>query len=280
MTILVFGRSGQLALELARVLPQAIFLGRGDVDIADPGAVTAAVEAHAPTGIINASAWTAVDAAEAEEDAANAVNRDAVREMAEAAAQRNIPLVHVSTDYVFDGSGTKPWSPEDAVAPLGAYGRSKLAGEDAIRASGARYVILRTAWVFSAHGNNFAKTMLRLSETRDALTIVADQVGGPTPAGDLAAACIAALGALQDGRDVVGTYHFSGAPEVSWADFAREIFSQADRAVAVTDIPSSDYPTPAKRPANSRLDCSATTAAFGVLRPDWRTGLAEVLKEL
>ncbi len=149
-----------------------------------------------------------------------------------------------------------------------------------MRAAGGTHAILRTSWVFSAHGTNFVKTMLRLSETRDSLTIVGDQIGGPTPASDIAAACLRIAGALADDPGKTGTYHFSGAPETSWAGFAREIFAQAGRDVAVTEIPTADYPTPARRPLNSRLDCAATEAAFGLARPDWRAGLARVLAEL
>ena len=178
------------------------------------------------------------------------------------------------------GSGTTPWQPEDATGPLGVYGASKLGGERGVTAAGGTHAILRTSWVFSAHGNNFVKTMLRLGAEREALTIVADQIGGPTPARDIAAACMRIASELKADPAKSGTYHFSGAPDVSWADFAREIFAQAGLEVAVTDIPTSDYPTPAKRPLNSRLDCSATRSAFGIPQPDWRAGLAEVLADL
>jgi dTDP-4-dehydrorhamnose reductase len=230
--------------------------------------------------ILNAAAYTAVDRAEEEPDLAHAVNARAVGEMAGWAAARGIPLVHISTDYVFDGSGTHPRAPDAPTAPLGVYGDSKRAGEEALRAAGGTHAILRTSWVFSAHGGNFLKTMLRLSETRDRLTIVADQVGGPTPAGAIAQACLTIAAALVTDPGRSGTYHFSGAPEVSWAGFAREIFAAAGRDVTVEDIPTTDYPTPAARPLNSRLDCSSLSETFGIDRPDWRAATHEIVGAL
>lgn len=278
MTVLVFGQTGQVAQELARRAPDAVYLGRGQADLSDPAACTAAIRAHAPEVVINAAAYTAVDRAETDEAAALQVNGAAPGAMAQACADLGIPFLHVSTDYVFDGSGTAPWKPEDPVAPLGAYGRSKLAGEQAVRAAGARHVILRTSWVFSAHGANFVKTMLRLGADRPALRVVADQIGGPTPAGGIAAALLTMADALRQGA-AGGTYHYAGAPDTSWACFARETFAQAGLAVTVEDIPTEAYPTPARRPLNSRLDC-ATLADFGIARPDWQRALAEVVSEL
>ncbi|WP_420860279.1 dTDP-4-dehydrorhamnose reductase [Marivivens marinus] len=278
MTLLVFGKSGQVATELSGLAPDAIFLGRDQADLSNPNDCADAVLTHRPTAVINAAAYTAVDRAEQEEELATVINGDAPGAIAGACADLDIPLVHISTDYVFPGDGTAAWRPEDATQPLNAYGRSKLRGEERVRASGADHAILRTSWVFSAHGANFVKTMLRLSETRDRLTVVADQQGGPTPARDIAAACIAITGKL-DG-DTSGTYHFSGAPDVSWADFAREIFQQSGQTVEVADIPSSDFPTPARRPSNSRMDCSSLATTFGIDRPDWRVGLAVVLRDL
>ena len=197
--------------------------------------------------------------------------------MAQACAAKGIPFVHISTDYVFDGTEGAPWKPTDPTGPLGAYGRTKLAGEQGVTAAGGAYAILRTAWVFDATGQNFVTTMLRLSETRDALSVVGDQIGGPTPANAIADACLTIAKTLAADQDRSGTYHFSGAPDVSWADFARTIFAIAGRDVTVTDITTADYPTPAKRPPNSRLDCSSTTAAFGVARPDWRSALQDII---
>jgi dTDP-4-dehydrorhamnose reductase len=280
MTILIFGETGQVARELARRAPGATFLGRAHAELTEPEACAMAILDRRPTAVINAAAWTAVDKAEAERDAAMVVNALAPGAMAGACAALGIPFVHISTDYVFDGSGEAPWRPGDPTGPLGVYGQTKLAGEAAIAQAGGTWAVLRTSWVFSAHGANFVKTMLRLSETRDTLTVVADQIGGPTPAGDIAAACLAMVATLQADPAAGGIYHFAGAPDVSWADFAREIFRQAGRAVTVTDIPTEAYPTPAPRPRNSRLDCTATKAVFGVDRPDWRAGLSAVLDEL
>ena len=280
MRLLVFGRTGQVARELARLAPGARFLGREAADLGDPGACAAVIAGSDAEAILNAAAYTAVDKAESEPDLALAVNGAAPEAMARAAAAKGIPFLHVSTDYVFDGSGEAPWRPDDPTGPLGAYGKSKLAGEAGVRAAGGAHAILRTSWVFSAHGQNFVKTMLRLAESRDRLSVVADQGGGPTPAAAIAAALLAMAGQLAADPAKAGTYHFSGAPDASWAGFAREIFAQAGRAVAVEDIPSAAYPTPAKRPANSRLDCASLEAAFGIGRPDWRAHLKDVLGEL
>lgn len=279
MTILVFGRTGQVAVELRRRLPRVLFLSRAEADLTDPAACAAAIHAACPSVVINAAAWTAVDKAEAEETLATVVNGDAPAAMARACAVSNIPFLHISTDYVFDGAGTNPFAPDHPTGPLGAYGRSKLAGERAVMAAGGNNLILRTSWVVSAHGSNFVKTMLRLGRERSSLNVVADQVGGPTPAAAIAEALIRAARAMQSGVQG-GIHHFSGAPDVSWAGFAREIMAQAGLSCVITEIPSSAYPTPARRPQNSRLDCSTFEKAFGVTRPDWRVALREILQEL
>ena len=282
MKLLVFGSTGQVATELIRRAPAGLTvtaLGRDAADLTDPEACARAVAKAEADAVINAAAFTAVDRAETEEALAHTVNAEAPAAMAAAAAQRGLPFLQVSTDYVFDGSGSAPWQPADAPAPLSAYGRTKLAGEEGVRAAGGPHLILRTSWVFSAHGQNFVKTMLRLSESRERLTIVADQVGGPTPAAAIADALFTLAQALADDPARSGTHHFSGAPDTSWAGFAREIFAQAGRATRVEEIPTSAYPTPAKRPANSRLDCESL-AALGIPRPDWRAHLADVLAEL
>lgn len=280
MKLLVFGATGQVSRELHRLAPAATFLSRAAADLADPAACAAVVAGADADVVINAAAWTAVDQAEACEAAATVVNGAAPAAMAQAAAARGIPFLHISTDYVFDGSGSRPWRPDDAPAPLGAYGRAKLAGEAGVQAAGGRFAILRTSWIFSAHGTNFVKTMLRLGRTRDSLAVVADQIGGPTAAGDIAAALLTMARAFQAGSAPSGVYHLAGAPDVSWADFAREIFAQAGCAVTVSDIPAAAYPTPARRPANSRLDCASTAATFGIRRPDWRQSLRRVLDEI
>ena len=277
--ILVFGNTGQVATELQQ-LGDVVALGRDQADLSNPAACADAIRTHSPRAVINAAAYTAVDKTEEEEALATLINGDAPTAMAQACAELDIPLIHISTDYVFGGTGDAPWQHDDPTAPQNAYGRSKLAGEIGIRNSGAVHAILRTSWVVSAHGANFVKTMLRLSDTRDALNIVADQIGGPTPARDIAAACLQMAEQLIADPSKSGTYHYSGAPDVSWADFARAIFEQAGKAVAVTPIPTTDYPTPAKRPLNSRMDCGATQQAFGIPRPDWRDELNTILQDL
>ena len=277
--LLVFGKTGQVAQELQALAPRARYLGRDEADLSDPAACAAAILAIKPAVVINAAAWTAVDKAETEEEAAALVNGASPTAMAKACAQLGIPFVHISTDYVFNGAGDQPFRPEDATAPLGAYGRTKLAGEEGVKASGATYAVLRTSWVFSAHGNNFVKTMLRLGTSRDELTVVADQIGGPTPAKAIAGACLRIANQLQNAPEKSGVYHFSGAPDVSWADFARAIMADAGLACVIKDIPTSAYPTPAKRPSNSRMDCQSL-AKFGLSRPDWRVALCDALNDL
>ena len=278
-SFLVFGATGQLARELA-AQDNITCLGRDLADFTDPYGPVTQVEETDAEAVIIAAAYTAVDKAEREEELAATVNAQTPGAIARACAARGLPLVYVSTDYVFDGSGETPWQPGDATGPLNAYGRSKLAGEEAVRAAGGVHAILRTSWVVSAHGTNFIKTMLRLGAERDVLNIVGDQVGGPTPAADLAQACLAAATGLLDDPGKTGTYHVSGGPDVSWAGFAREIFAQAQIPCEVTDIPTSDYPTPARRPLNSRLDTTSFETTFGLPRPDWRIGLTDILTDL
>lgn len=278
--LLIFGKSGQVATELARLAPGAHFLSRNDADLTDPAACAAIVRGGDWSGVVNAAAYTAVDKAEDDEETARAVNALAPGAIAQAAAETGIPFLHISTDYVFEGSGTRPWAEDDPTGPLGAYGRTKLEGEQAIAAAGGQFAILRTAWVFSAHGANFVKTMLRLGAERDELRVVADQHGGPTPAADIARACLTMIGAMQADGAKGGIYHFSGRPDVTWADFATEIMARAGLSCRVTGIPSAEYPTPARRPANSRLDCARIARDFGIPRPHWQAGLDKVLKEL
>jgi len=278
MKVLVFGKTGQVATELQRQA-NVIALGRDEADLSNPTTCAEAITENNADVVINAAAYTAVDKAEEEEHLATVINGEAPTAMARACAAKGIPFVHISTDYVFDGTGKTPWSPEDKTGPLGAYGRSKLAGEEGVRATGAAHAVLRTSWVYSAHGNNFVKTMLRLSETRDALSVVSDQIGGPTSAEDIAAASLSIAQRLVEGKPG-GTYHFAGTPDVSWAEFARDIFAQSGRNTSVQDIPSEDYPTPAKRPSNSRMNCASLKKDFGISRPDWRKSLADVLADL
>jgi len=282
MRILTFGETGQVATALHKHAGDTdiICLGRDQADLGTPDMLRAVIEATDADVIINAAAYTAVDKAETDQDHAEQVNHLAVGTMARAAAKRAIPLLHISTDYVFPGDGKAPWHPSDETGALGVYGATKRRGEEALEMAGGPYAILRTSWVFSATGNNFVKTMLRLGAERDSLTIVGDQIGGPTAADDIAKALLTMARAFHAGQGTRGIYHLSGAPDVSWADFAREIFAQADITCAVTPIPTSDYPTPATRPLNSRLDCTTLETDYGIKRPDWRTSLTNVLKDL
>ncbi|UYQ72597.1 dTDP-4-dehydrorhamnose reductase [Pelagibacterium flavum] len=283
MKVLVFGKTGQVARELSRRSPEGwemTTLGREDADLCDPESCAEAINIRRPDAVINAAAYTAVDRAETQEDLARRINAYSPAAMAQAAASICIPFLHISSDYVFDGASSIPQRPDCPTSPVNAYGRTKLAGEEAVRAAGGKYAILRTSWVFSSHGTNFVKTMLRLGREHDVLSIVSDQIGGPTPAADIASALVRMADCLTAESEHGGVFHFSGAPEVSWANFAREIFSQARISCTVREISTTEYPTPARRPANSRLDCHSLASKFGIERPDWRTGLAMVLQEL
>lgn len=252
--LLVFGRTGQVAREVRTRAPGATCLGRDDADLAEPESCARAIRAHDPRAVINAAAYTAVDRAESEEALATVINGDAPAAMARACAALQIPLVHISTDYVFDGAGDQPFAPDHPTAPLGAYGRSKLRGEEGVRAAGGVHAILRTSWVFSAHGTNFVRTMLRLGAERETLRVVADQIGGPTPASAIARACLRMAEGLVPRPDLSGTYHLSGQPATHWAGFARAIMAEAGLDCAIEEIASADYPVPTPRPLNSRLD--------------------------
>ena len=296
MTSLVFGANGQVGQELLRALaPLGAVVGTTrtgmlsdgsaclTADFSDPDSVVALLDATRPTRVINAAAYTAVDRAESEPAAAQAANAETPGVIARWCAAHAVPLVHYSTDYVFDGSGTRPYRPDDATAPLGVYGASKLAGEEAIRAAGGRHMIFRTAWVYAAHGQNFLRTMLRVGAERDVLRVVADQIGTPTPA-----ALIADVTARILGGDSVasGTWHLTATGETSWHGFAQSIFEGAvergliARAPTVEAITTADYPTPAKRPAYSRLDTTTLEREFGIVLPDWQAALGGVLDTL
>ncbi|MEO1777177.1 MAG: dTDP-4-dehydrorhamnose reductase [Pseudomonadota bacterium] len=279
--ILVFGSTGQVARSLADLAGDRTLhhLPRSQADLSDPDACAAWIRQHRPAAVINAAAYTAVDRAEDEEALALTINGAAPGAMARACAEFGVPFLHVSTDYVFAGTGDTPHRPGDPVDPQNAYGRTKLAGEQAVRAAGGPHAILRTSWVFSEYGTNFVKTMLRLSDARDALNVVDDQIGGPTPARGIAAALLRMTDALVAGHNG-GTYHYAGAPFTSWKCFARETFDRAGRPVKVAGLPTSDYPTPAKRPLNSRLDCTSLETDFGIVPPSWTDDLARILKEL
>jgi dTDP-4-dehydrorhamnose reductase len=292
MKLLVLGAGGQVGRELSRRAWPAGYgiaaLEHHRLDVAQREAVFAAVARERPDIVINTAAYTAVDRAESEPDAAWASNCTGPANLAAACRDAAIPLIHLSTDYVFDGSKTGPYREDDPVKPLGIYGESKEAGERAVREVLTEHVILRTAWVYSSHGHNFVKTMLRLAAERPMLRVVADQIGSPTSAADIAAAIGAIVQQLDAGNKSWGTYHFAGGGAVTWHGFAEAIFALAARwnstgrgpPPRVEAIATADYPTPARRPANSVLDCGKIAAAFGVESRPWRQALGEVLSEL
>ena len=287
--ILVTGGNGQLGRALARhAWPdgwQAEVVGRDRLDLNDPGAIAEMVAAHPWRALINAAAYTAVDKAESDVVAAWRVNALAPAALAAACAAAAIPLVHISTDYVFPGNRDGAWEVDDPVAPLGVYGASKLGGELAVRTGGGRHAIVRTAWVVSPDGQNFVKTMLRVAADRDTLRVVDDQVGSPTSADDLATALAhIAIRLADDSSAPSGTYHFSNAGAVSWAGFAAEIFRQSARrsgpSAVVEPIATADYPTPARRPANSLLSHRAIGEAYGITPRPWQKSLGDILDDL
>lgn len=292
MKVLLLGGNGQVGRELRRSLAplgELVVATRdgGDADaVADfdaPETLTTLIAGIAPDVVVNAAAYTAVDKAETDADAAFRINAEAPAAIARACAVSGALLVHYSTDYVFDGSATRPYREDHATAPLGVYGESKLAGEQAIRASGARHAILRTAWVYAAHGKNFLLTMLRLAGEREELRVVADQIGAPTPAAWIADATAVLI---RQGVDTSGTWHLAAGGETSWHGFAEAIIDEAHlrgligRKPRVVAIRTSDYPTPARRPAYSALDTARLQRDFGILPPDWREGLRRTLHEL
>lgn len=292
--ILVTGKNGQVGWELQRSLQclgEVIAVDRAQFDLAQPETLTGKLDELAPDVIVNAAAYTAVDLAEREESLALAVNGESPGAMARWAAARGALLIHYSTDYVFDGSGDRPWRPEDPAAPLSAYGRTKFAGEHSIVAAGGRHLILRTSWVYASRGKNFLGTVRRLAAEREELRIVADQVGAPTPARLIAAATAHALHrAISESH--AGTFqsavlHLTAAGATSWHGFALAIVEHLRRRPGsvlrcrrVTAITSAEYPTPARRPGNSRLNCSGFEARFGVALPSWQNGLRLCVDEL
>jgi dTDP-4-dehydrorhamnose reductase len=290
MRILVTGKQGQVARALAALSNddmQIVTLGRPDLDITDRDSIARAIARERPDILVNPAAYTAVDKAESEPDAAFAVNRDGAENVAAAANVAGVPIIHVSTDYVFAGDKAKPYVETDATGPTGVYGRSKLAGEEAVAAANATHVILRAAWVFSPWGSNFAKTMLRLAGERETVRVVADQHGTPTYAPDIAVgigAVARRVAAEPDSKDWRGLFHMVADGETTWAGFAEEIFIQSARrsgpSARVEPIATADYPTPAKRPANSRLDTAKFCAIFGHGLPDWREGVARCVGEI
>lgn len=296
MKILLFGKNGQVGWELQRALcplGELVALDRSGADdlcgdLAEPDAVAETARRLAPDVIVNAAAYTAVDAAESEPEQARRINADAPAALARAAQTLGAWLVHYSTDYVFNGSGTAPWREQDRTDPLNVYGASKLEGEQAIQATGAKSLILRTSWVYGARGGNFAKTMLRLARERDRLTVIDDQIGAPTGA-DLLADVTAHLIRTAQGRpELAGLYHLVAAGETSWHGYARFVLDVARRqgvplqvaADAIEPVPSSGFPTAARRPHNSRLDTGRLRAMFDLALPHWQAGVARMLTEI
>lgn len=290
--VLLTGAAGQLGWEVARRASardlRAAALAHADLDITDRAMVRELVAARAPKVVVNAAAYTAVDKAESERERAFAVNRDGPAHLAEACAATGAALIHVSTDYVFDGTKRGAYVETDPVGPLGVYGASKLAGEEAVRTRAPRHIILRTAWVYGVHGANFVKTMLRLARERPELRVVDDQRGCPTAAGDLAEAVLDIAGRIARGTvppEGFGTFHGVGSGEVTWCGFAREIVTQAGPRLGkppppVVAITTAEYPTPARRPANSVLDCGKLARVYGLSLRHWRAALADVLDDL
>lgn len=297
MKILLFGSTGQLGWELQRSLAplgELVALGRGNrdshlhADLAQPARLADTVRSVRPDVVVNAAAYTAVDQAEREAALARTVNAEAPGVLAEAAHAVGALMVHYSTDYVFDGSGSTPWREDDATGPLSVYGRTKLEGEQRVIAHCARHLVLRTSWVYAARGGNFAKTMLRLGQERDRLTVIDDQWGAPTGAeliADVTAHTIVHT-SLQPAKG--GIYHLAASGETTWHSYAKHVFAQAQqaqeainiKAKEVLPIPTSQYPTPARRPHNSRLDCSRLQTVFGLKLPPWQQGVDRMLAEI
>jgi dTDP-4-dehydrorhamnose reductase len=290
-TILLTGANGQVGWEVQRRAQHAKIklqaFGSSELNITDASAVSAAVKELQPGAVINAAAYTAVDKAEAERELAFAVNRDGATNLADACQQMNIPLLHISTDYVYDGNKPEPYTEQDPPHPMGVYGESKWEGDQAVANRLEQHLILRVSWVFGSHGHNFVKTMLRLGKERTELRVVADQHGCPTPAADIADTLVLLAQRVTSGQPTTwGTYHYAGQPPTTWHGFALSILDQAtslgliDHPVQVHPITTAEYPTPAKRPANSVLNCEKLTNTFGISPHPWKDGLRTMLEEI
>ena len=283
---LITGANGQVGYCLTQQLQgkhEILAVDRDELDITDERSVQKTIENFRPDVIINAAAHTAVDRAETEVELSEAINVKGPKYLAEAAKSVGAAILHISTDYVFDGQGEGKYKETDITAPQGVYGRTKLEGEQAVAQANDKFIVFRTAWVFGEHGNNFVKTMLRLAKTRDTLGVVADQIGGPTYAGDIAEALIDISERIIDDQNVeYGIYHFTGEPYISWCDFAKAIFTEAvsqnilEKAPHVNAITTADYPTPAKRPANSCLDLTKIQRVFGIQPSNWQKALKNI----
>jgi len=289
MRLAVTGKNGQVVSALQALAGpdlEIVALGRPELDLARPDTVFKALREAKPDVVVSAAAYTAVDKAESEPDIAFAVNRDGAKAVARAANDIGVPVIHISTDYVFDGTKTTAYVENDPTGPASVYGRSKLEGEHAVSENTKNYAILRTAWVYSEYGSNFVKTMLRLSESRDEVNVVADQFGCPTSANDIAVAIvsIAKRLATDPSAHLRGVFHMSGTGETNWAGFARQIFEfsaeNGGKSIVVNEITTAQYPTPARRPANSRLDCSKLEEVYRIRLPEWQTSTRAVMAAL
>lgn len=290
MRILLLGKNGQVGWELQRALAplgevQALDRNNGG-DIADPAVIQRQILEYRPNVVVNAAAYTAVDKAESEQDLADLVNHKAVGGMASACKSIDALLVHYSTDYVFSGEGSQPWSETDAVQPVNEYGQGKLKGEQAITASGCQHLIFRTSWVYAAKGNNFAKTMLKLAASRRELSVINDQYGTPTGAELIADVTAQVIPRVMNGPEKSGLYHLAASGETTWCDYAKHVLNVAKKqgcelqVETVNGITTYQYPTPAKRPLNSRLNCSKLEKNFALSMPGWKLGVDRVLAEV
>jgi len=291
MRVLVVGYQGMLAQELLPCLQAnghtVINKGLPEIDICDSRAVQCMIDAASPDLVANAAAYTAVDQAEASQEIAFSVNRDGAKHLAQHCREAGVPLIHISTDYVFDGTQTRPYRVEDPTSPLGVYGRSKWEGEEAIRQCHDQHIIVRTAWLHSIFGSNFVKTMLRLANARKDLRVVSDQYGCPTWAKDLARAIVTICNRIGEGDELVewGTYHFCGAGETTWYDFAKVVIDEGRKYAPliveqIEPVPTIAYPTPAQRPQYSVLDCSKISNSFGIQPPYWESSVRHCVEEL
>lgn len=291
MKLLITGAQGQVGTELVSYANAAGYIvfaaTRTELDITQAELVSSYIEEIKPDIVINAAAYTAVDKAEEDQELVYSINRDGAKHLATACARQAIPLFHISTDYVFNGTQAEPYKESDTPSPLGVYGNSKWQGEEAIREQLQHYIILRVAWVFGAHGNNFVKTMLRLGQERDSLNIVSDQSGGPTPAIHIAQTLLALVELYEKNKKLEwGTYHYCGSPRTTWYNFANTIFQRANKFgvrtknIQLTPITSEQFPTAAQRPKNSMLDCSKIKNTFNIEMPDWHFALDEILRNL
>ena len=283
MRLVLIGKKGQVAREIQNLVSDSISLitlSRKELDLLDPDACVKYISKLEADVIINAAAYTNVDQAEREVDKANTINALSPSAIANYSASKEIPLIHLSTDYVFEGTGINSWKPEDPPNPISVYGRSKMKGERGVLASKGNHVILRTSWIFSSFGTNFLKKIVELSKSKREINVISDQIGGPTPACELAKACLDISQKIKLDPHKKGIYHFSGKPNISWAGFAKEIINQLGAEVIINDVSTNDFKNVARRPYNSRLDCSSLKKEFNIEQPKWKGSLSSALKQL